>query len=268
MKKLLATLAALIFCISAGVEFSNPKEDHFVLSTDKGSGYWSPGVGQGELSAADLYRMMYSRSDDSVPACDTVPVIPSRMTGGATVDWKWEDSSDNSGYKYEDFSLYWPAIKCDDLKNPTTVTGVVARVKEDGQNDLGDVIQGKATSATYMFDSSETFWLTAPHSGNIASSHSACDFGQSMNFTFDVSTQDEVGKTKMVTIQMTIKDAMGWWCCRGKEPTEAKSATDDFSRPMYTANTKSDLRGKEISAGYLLVMADNHTTVTFTRTVS
>lgn len=269
MKKLLATLAALIFCISAGVEFANPKADNFTLATEKGSSYWSPGVGQGELSAADLYRMMYGRSDNTVPQCDTVLVLPSRQIGDDPIGWEWIPKTDN-GFLYESASLYWPAIKCDDMKSPTTATAAVGRLT-DGEEEvhtLADVIRGEYVSVTYRFDSAEKFWITAPHTGTITTSHSACDFGQSMNFTFEVMTQDGAGRSQLVTIQMSIKNGMGWWCCRGKEPTETTSITGDLTRPMYTANTKSDLRGKTVGAGYLLIMADKETTVTFTRTAT
>lgn len=237
LKRALAMLFAVIFSVAAGIEFTLPKEDEFMLRTEDSTYYWSPADENGELNAADLYRLMYGTVDNTKPKCKTENYTPPR--GGV-----WPASPpypfaiiQGDGVDY---------VACPDHPDAT--------IK---QADL--TVSPLFESQYYVWQSSEEvtgdIYICAPVTGTIETSHYSCDYGSHMSFEFEY----DGGVWLMV-----IDGAKCWYCCRDKADSDAAMAAD--GRTYYTANTSDSLKGHQVGAGQLLVVGDKNTVVKFTKT--
>lgn len=249
MKKLLALATATIFCIGAGIEFILPKEDTFAINTETDHFYWSPN--KEALDAATLYRLQ-NGVDRSKDACKTENRTPSRYAGDG-----WADKSP-----------YWPFILKDG--HELEITFASEYKDNEGRDESGislgfQSITGKheAHAAAWYCasglpepangEASPQFYICAPATGEIDTSHYACDGGHTMQFVYELEG---------VQYCMSIKNAVCWYCCEHKDPSNPKSGCDVIDGvTVYKANTPDSLRGRTMTAGQLLCVGDLSTVV-------
>lgn len=256
MKKLLALAAAALFCIGAGIEFILPKEDTFGLNTETASFYWSPN--REALDAATLYKLQ-NGIDRSKDPCDTNNVTPSRYAGAM-----WADSAP-----------YWPFIKEDGTaeisvedytsENDGRQQGSEVQLNKAQSSTSGTVslnwwVRAKGLASTQSTDGTsetkEKYYICAPLQGTIETSHYACDGGHTMVFKYTYDNKEYT---------MTIQNAVCWYCCKGKTPSDPKSGCEEIDGvTMYKANTPTSLKGRVMEAGQLLCVADANTQIIFT----
>lgn len=245
MKRLVSLLAALLFSITAGVEFINPKPDDFVLRVSKeSSAYWSPG-NEDNTSPAALYRLQFGAKDDGTPLCETAPMIPSRITSTGT---GWSVTADTSDSTQG--PPWWFAI----TEGDSGCTNIAGAFTDKSYHEITGE-EGAATSASWTptdLEAGKRFYICAPAAGTIETSHYSCDYGQTMNFKYEMPNG-----TKVI---MSVRNAVCWYCCRNKS-----AETSDTGVEYFTANTKDSLKGKSMSAGALLMIGDVDTTISFTR---
>lgn len=242
MKKALAMLIAVLFSVGAGIEFILPKSDEFMLSTGEHKSYWSPGKGD-ELSAADLYRLVYGANTTSGAACEISNYIPSRA--------EWPRRSPVAF-----------AIKAEQEEGVHALFDSATITVADGDPiptvSLSEPVDfGKGFVWTANSDCDE-FYICAPGEGTIATSHFACNYGATMEYHF----QDADGKVW----KMVVSDAKCWYCCRNKSDTDINVSWDENShRFYYTANTNDSLKDHKCSPGTLLMVGKANTTIKFIR---
>lgn len=276
MKKLLALAAAAIFCIGAGIEFILPKEDTFALNTETDHFYWSPS--EEALDAATLWSLSKG-VDRSLAECKTDNWVPPRYESGLrwgtgplmwpfiSTDAKYQLDSDVVGLSHDltkyhrepqanaDYGTDKKAHNEDEWLDQNTV--LLARVSSTG-NTSARIEYGQKLEFT---NQGSDFYICAPGEGTIETSHFACDFGSELLYRFNAGTYDAP-----VWVNMSIKGAKCWYCCRDKNPEDSNSGVHvdpDTGALRYTANSKDSLKGREMHTGDLLVVATKNTTVTF-----
>lgn len=212
MKRLIAMLTALLFSAFAGIAYVTPKYDDFYYGDD--AYFHVPNTeGSGDVMYKQLYQSVFGTTDNSVERCNTTRVTESRT------EWA-QVSSHNPNFN----SLLWDPLYAD--SSIVTVAGD------------GDVVTYTLSAEANIF---------APASGEIASSHYACDYGHKMDFK-SVLSNGEIYTTH-------IEGAKCWYCCAGKTPPEDG---------RYTA-TAGTLKGQAMAAGEMLCVGKEGTVITITR---
>ena len=229
MRKLFAILLAALFSVFAGVEIIVPKNDNFNLSLDGEGIYYQPGKesdqSQPMLNYTYIYNVMYGGSNSNEPKCEINPTTMDRA--------EWPKDTQH-------LALFSPVYQ----KDGTEIEGVSFELNDNH-------------AWSYTHEGSEDFYICAPSSGYIATSHFACNYGSEMQYIFNVDEYDEKTNTaSVVTYQMTITGARCWYCCRNKPvPDDGK----------YVATTSDSLKDKPMGAGNLLCVGCKGTKVVITR---
>ncbi len=271
MKKLLALAAAALFCIGAQIEFILPKEDVFSMNTADNQFYWSPS--QEALDAATIYRLQ-NGVDPSAPVCKTEGFTVKRYgtAGWADVAPYWfavarpakdeEPTPNNLDYGTAAKATEGETVYVSTYEKPGTEDTITFWRKTAQDEDAYVDIQCNLKLDTAYSGVPELgdslYYICAPADGKILTSHFACDNGHTMVYEFDYQIEPH----KIVTIHMSIQNAYCWYCCRDKGADSEGAETVD-NTVYFKANTKSSLKGKEMTAGQLLVVANNKTAVTF-----
>lgn len=231
VRKALALLLAAIFSIFAGIEIIKPKNDEFSVNVS-GATYYEPV--KDEVNYTLLYTEMFGSNDAAAEKCKTQPTHTERES--------WVQFSD----AYPNF--YVPVYQADGTEfseaNPSSINFASEHkfsFHMDGEPKVGEDTE---------------FYICAPASGTIETSHYACDYGHRMTYTFTLNEVDSNGRAVVVPYVMTISGAKCWYCCKDKK------VPDNF---MYQANTQDTLQGKKMSAGDLLCVGHEGTTVVIGR---
>lgn len=156
------------------------------------------------------------------------------------------------------------AEMCDTTPRQDTRDSWVEIPDVGGLSGIGDIWQGlyspvaegKYTATkmsskdgvTFTVSVDEDVNITAPAAGKINTSHFACDGGSTMEFVITWSDGN--------VYTMSITDAKCWYCCAHKEEPEDG---------RYTATTNDSLKGQAMSAGDVLCVGKNGTTITIVR---
>ena len=237
---MLALAAAALFCIGAQIQFTLPKEDSFALNTVENQFYWSPN--QEAIDAATLYKLQ-NGIDRSIDVCDIANRTPTRYNG-------------EGGALWAQTSPYWPCIAKDGSKEiplKCDGTGDVKLVWNSGSQDPKDLTALYPGYTIRVVGSTDDFYICAPNKGTIETSHYQCDGGHTMRFRYDYGGY---------TYEMTISNAVCWYCCEGKDPKSSRSGCEEVNGViMYKANTQNSLKGRVMEAGQLLCVANSNTTI-------
>lgn len=254
MKKLIAFLAAALFCIGAGVEYIKPKEDTFVLNTFDEDGrplsysYWSPN--KDVQAAADIWRQQNGVSH-AIAQCAIAPTTPKREGGDgwASVEPYWFAITTKE-----------PATYFTTLSYPGTNYKKVQFYAASGGADTTVEFPLNVDVQVSLSDDKE-FYICAPSRGTIETSHYDCDGGHRMVFRFALPD---------ATYLMSIEGAKCWYCCKDKDPNKAGSGCTlhEDGTVTYTANTTDSLKGKTMLAGQLLCVGTATTTIKLVKEAS
>ena len=220
MKRLVAGLLAALFTLFNGLDWIPPKVDSFTYDTEDFQAYYTPPE-EGDSDYTALWREMYPSQGTSVEYCNTAPWVVSNRTEWSTL----EDFG---------FAIFLPTSN-----------------REDG-TEIPWTVDSENSACMYEApsDSETEFYICAPATGTIATSHFACDYGRSMTFVFPYQGD---------TYVLTVSGAKCWYCCRDKKEPESG---------LYTATTSNSLKGTTIPSGGLLCVGWGGTKVTIAKQLS
>ncbi len=244
-----------------------PKEDTFTLNVGDSKYYWSPS--KEATDAATIYRLK-NGVDPAAPACETEGWIVKRYTGAgwAEKDPYWfameNPPKDGDAASFNvDYGTPTPKTTPVTCYLPDTADrnkAIVFNRSLNGGPDNAECILefDKTYSNPNVIGEDGLYYICAPAEGTINTSHYACDNGHTMQYQFEYVFPNN----KHCTVLMKIEDAYCWYCCRHKDP-KGPGATMVDGVPWFKANTGDSLKGKQMHAGQLLVMANKDTAITF-----